>query len=57
MQEPEEIVLNQHMEYRNTSGRQKLCLVKETFHYISVLRTLESMLNQPDVLAEVVSLL
>ena len=52
-QEPEEIVLSQHAEYRNVNGRQRMKLVKETFQYIPILKTLQALLNQPDVLAEI----
>jgi len=52
-QEPEEIVLSQHAEYRYIGGRQKMCLVKEVFHYIPILKTLQALLNQPEVLTEV----
>ncbi|XP_058961485.1 uncharacterized protein [Pocillopora verrucosa] len=53
--EPQEVILNQYAEYRYLQGKQKLCLVKETFHYISILKTLQSLLNQADVLCEVMN--
>lgn len=51
--EPEEIVLSQHAEYRMIRGRQKLKIVKESFQYIPILKTLQALLNQPDILSEV----
>ena len=54
--EPQEIVLSQRAEYRNIRGRQKLRIVKETFQYIPILKTLEALLNQPDVIEEVILL-
>lgn len=52
-QEPEEIILSQRAEYRNVRGRQKFKLVKETFHYIPVVKTLQALLSHPDILLEV----
>jgi hypothetical protein len=34
-------------------GVKKLRLVKETYQYIPLLKTLKALLNQPDVLTEV----
>jgi len=45
--------LSQHTEYHTIRGRQKLRIVKETFQYIPILKTLQGLLNQPDILAEV----
>ena len=36
-------------------GRQKLKIVKDTFQYIPILKTLQALLNQPDILSEVIS--
>ena len=52
-QEPEEIILSQRAEYRIVRGRQKLRLIKETFHYVPILKTLQALLSQPDILSEV----
>lgn len=57
LQEPEEIVLSQHAEYRYVKGRERLHLVKETFHYIPIVKTLQALLNQPEVLSQVFNLL
>ena len=56
-QEPEEIILSQRAEYRMVRGRQKLRIVKETFHYIPILKTLQALLGHPEVLSEVSKIL
>ena len=38
-------------------GRQKLRIVKETFHYIPILKTLQALLSHPEVLSEVSKIL
>ena len=52
-QEPEEIILNQRAGYRIVRGRQKLRHIKETFHYVPILKTLQALLSHPDILSEV----
>ena len=48
--------MSQHAEYRTVRGRQKLRIVKEAFQYIPILKTIQALLNHPDVLAEVIGL-
>ena len=45
--------MSQRAEYRRINGIRKLKLVKETFQYIPILKTLKALLNEPDVLTEV----
>ena len=53
LQEPQEIVLSQHAEYHVVKGRQRLRIVKETYHYIPIVKTLQALLKHPEVLSEV----
>ena len=55
-QEPREVILSQHTEFRLIRGQNRLQLVKESFQYVPILETLKALLNQPDVLAEVYQL-
>ena len=45
--------MSQRGEYRTVRGKQKFRLVKETYQYIPLLKTLKALLNQPDVLTEI----
>ena len=35
------------------NGKSKLRIIKETYQYVSILKTFNALLNQPDVLTEV----
>ena len=55
-QEPREVILSQHTEFRLIHGQNTLQLVKESFQHVPILETLKALLNQPDVLSEVYQL-
>lgn len=52
-QEPVSVVLSQKAEYKLRNGRMKLTHTKETYQYIPILKTLQALLNHPDILEEV----
>lgn len=50
LQEPESNVLSQRGEYQMINEKTKLQIIKETYQYISILKTLNAHPNQPDIL-------